>query len=292
MASTLIELKYSGRPNRATSVDPATSDRLWSVINDLPVSAVPIDLCWKCLVNLAPAGSDVLFSRTEGERHEWAYVFRTYAVTHRGSHSGVDRLRAMIDPIVAKLPAVTESAALKKPAAGGAKADWRRCGHAANHHTSLATACACGMVADAASWLPFEICESSNCFNYAVKDVWCRFGGMSVGATPASRPSTITSYTQWAAILAPDGLIPAADPITVPPGATGGWHVALAVNASDFHFLRLDGTHWTHKHGPLPPQACDASGAAMPARELERANLCDYRLVGYFYVPGRLRIDH
>lgn len=297
MTSTLTTLRYSGRPNPTTTIAPFLARQLWALLDELPVAIVAIDLCWKCLDAIAPLTADTLITRTEGEFQDWAFLTGKVVITRRGSHLQTDALRSLVSQLL--LPVASPVAAartLHEPAKAKAKAkaDWRRCHHGSGHHAGDDIAsCRCGSPADASTWLPAAICLSSNCYNFAVKDVWCQgAGGVPVGATPAGVPSPIDDYAAWSVILSGDGLIPVADYTVIPAGLSGGWHVALAVNTTDFHFLRLDGAHWSQKYGPRPPQTCDASGAAIPANGIDAADLCDYQLVGYFYVPHALAIDH
>ena len=297
MTSTLTVLHRSGRPDPAVPIDPILAQQIWALLDDLPVAMVDIDLCWKCPDAVAPLTVDALITRSEGNRHDWAFLAGTATVTRRGSHVLTSALQALVTPIVTSIENLVVSAVAlpKGPTAPGFKAapDWRRCDHAPGYHSGDdIDECRCGSPSDASTWLPAAICLSSNCYNYAVKDVWCRAGGLTVGATPASVPLVLNDYAQWAVILGGDGLIPVANYTNAPPGMGGGWHVALVVSTTDFHFLRLDGSYWSHKYGPHPPQTCDASGAAIPADGIPRADLCAYKLVGYFYAPHALTIDH
>ncbi len=298
MTSTLTAIQYSGRPNPTVTVDPLLARQIWALLDDLPVTMVAIDLCWKCLEAVAPPAVDALLTRLDGDRQDWAFLTGNAAVTRRGSHPQATAVRTLLNPIITSIDhRVAGAVPVHAPtttAGGKAKADWRRCHHATGYHSGDSIdPCRCGSPADASTWLPSDICLSSNCYNYAVKDVWCRgVGGLPVGATPVRTPSVIDDYGEWSLILGADGLVPVADHTVVPHGMSGGWHVALAVSKTDFHFLRLDGSHWSQKYGPRPPQTCDAGGAAIPADGIHRANLCAYRLVGYFYVPRALAIDH
>ncbi len=298
MTSTLTAIRYSGLPNPTVTIDPLLAQQFWALLDDLPVAMVAIDLCWKCLGAVAPLAVDTLITRLDGDRQDWAFLTGNAAVTRRGSHLHTNALRTLLTPIIASIDSpVAGAVPLHKPtktAGFKAKADWRRCKHGAGYHSGDdLDPCRCGSPADASTWLPSAICVSSTCYNYAVKDVWCNgAGGLTVGATPVRSPAVITDYAQWSAILGVDGLIPVADHTVVPHGMIGGWHVALVVSTTDYHFLRLNGSHWSQKYGPRPPQTCDAGGAAIPADGICRANLCDYKLVGYFYVPKALTIDH
>lgn len=297
MTSTLTALRYSGRPNPTVPIEPILAQEIWALLDNLPVAIVAVDLCWKCPDAVAPLTVDALITRTEGNRHDWAFLTGTATVTRRGSHMQTSALQALVRPILSSIgsPVVAAVPPHQPASAPGfkAKTDWRRCDHPPGHHSGdEIDECRCGSPGDASTWLPAEICLSSSCYNYAVKDVWCRAGGLTIGAAPASTPLVFDDYAQWAAILVPDGLIPVPDYTVVPTGMSGGWHVALAVSTTNYHFLRLDGGHWSHKYGPRPPQTCDAGGAAIPADGIPRANLCAYKLVGYFYAPRALEIDH
>jgi hypothetical protein len=289
-------MRYSGRQNLTRALDPDVADEVWRQIEGMPVAAADLDLCWKCLDASGPAGAEALITRGDGDRQEWAFLKGDSVLTRRGGHAGGANwqsaiLLSLAQPMAALWPTSPGTAKVEAKV----KPDWRRCTHPAGYHAGDDIAsCQCGSPLDASTWLPARICLSSTCYNYAVKDVWCQgFDGIPVGATPRRTPATsMDDYAEWTSILSPDGLLPVPDHTVVPAGMSGGWHVALTVNAADFHFLRLDGAQWSHKFGARPPQTCDAAGAAIPAGGLGAANLCDYQLVGYFYAPGPLAIDH
>lgn len=299
MPSTLVELRYSGRPNPRIVLDADTADAVWRAIGSLPLAVAKVNHCLKCRTPAIVTSPDLLLSRTDGDLRESAFLVDRYVVTPQGTRIDErDTIARMVAAIVQALHSQAVVSGIA-PTSVTALGNPRRCTHAPGHHALSFPGCTCGSPADAERWLPMDICENSNCFNFAVKDPYCQPGTTVVGAMPASFPTNWRDHTEWAAILAPDGLFAATDHTTVPAAAAaGGWHVALAVKVhlnpllSDFHFLRLDGAHWSHKYSQKPPQTCDAAGAPIPAGDLAVANLCGYELVGYFYVERALQIDH
>jgi hypothetical protein len=268
MANWLVELKHSGLPNRTVAMPDEIVLDCWATIQTLSVAAIRRDVCWQCRGHeLVPVVDYLLSYRVAGET-EYAIVTGEYVISaFKGTL--IDRERNI------------------------RKIGNRCCTHDPGKHKNACHPCGCGSPVDAEIWLPLQVCEASNCFNYAARDVWCRGiePGRATGAIPRSTPVNRTSYEEWAGVLAPDGILRADATLTPPDGHNGGWHIALASNGTDFHFLRLDGDYWTHKSSVRPPQMCDTKGNLIPKHELESAHLCGFNLVGYFFVPHPLSLD-
>lgn len=299
MPSFLTELKYSGRPNTRVALSTQTAKDFLAAIGKLEKAFRPADGCWNWRSCDASAPTDWMLSVSEGDIRESAIVKQSDVISTRlGSLN--DPGQSLQHLIAATIPAATAAVPagapqmLKKPkkSKSTVKTNPYRCTHADGYHTGSFDCCGCGEPADGARWRVMDICEASNCYNFAVRDVWCRLVPNGAGATPLSTPADFTSKSEWAPILYEDGILEAAGPSTPPAGKTGGWNIALMAHDRDFHFLRLDENHWTHKNSQFAPQTCDVRGAKIPADKLEQAALCSFRLVGYFWVPRALKIDH
>lgn len=130
MTSTLTAIRYSGRANPTATIDPLLAQQIWALLDDLPVSIVAIDLCWKCIDGVAPMTVDALITRFEGDRKEWAFLTGQAVVTRRGSHVNTNPLRALVNPIILSINSpVVGAMPLHKPTTtpgAKAKADERR----------------------------------------------------------------------------------------------------------------------------------------------------------------------
>jgi len=154
--------------------------------------------------------------------------------------------------------------------------------------------CDCGKPADFDDWSGSNTRIINSCYNYAVKDCWTT--GPWGGATPNANSMDIQDWkveltaagltwagANWATVPAP----PASEAAT-------GWYVALALqertSSVEFHFLRLDGTQWSHKWSSAVPQLCDLNENLIPRNAVHSAKLCGYELVGFFWVPRPLKV--
>lgn len=153
--------------------------------------------------------------------------------------------------------------------------------------------CSCGGPEDFDHWARSKTMRFNSCFNFAVKDCWTDHVG---GATPSAYPSH--EVDNWVDCLKDVGMRLVADENETPAGASAdGWHVALALKTKDnptkttnFHFLRLDGDHWSHKWSSKAPQLCDLAGKAIPKDKLRSAELCGYEVKRIFWVDGKLSL--
>jgi hypothetical protein len=150
--------------------------------------------------------------------------------------------------------------------------------------------CECGGPDDFDDWARDNTCLCNSCYNYAVKDRW-------ISTTPngGTTPSLgVPKVKDWIAVLEQDGLEHVATWNTAPKKPSPkGWYVALALDSGQFtnaHFLRLDGNAWSHKWSSYPPQLCDLAGKAMPKDKILEADLCEYKIKAFFFVPHPLKV--
>jgi hypothetical protein len=282
----LVELRYSGLPNPTRILSTEQAAELWKAIDGLAFAVNAAHPCWNECDDEDSERAWRLSTGT-GDTRRGAIIRGQFVFTHDGVRfdSGFT-VKSVLQKVTIAAPVLSTVSSMF-PSAMKNPPDARRCNHKPGHHESSYPRCACGSPADGNLWRVMDICDASTCYNYAVRDVWCEDEIIPIGATPRAFPSNMSSYDAWAKILGGDGVLR-----TKPKTAKGGWYIALATSTKDFHFLRLDGQFWTHKFGGFPSQTCDVSGAKIPRKALEKANLCEYGLVGTFYVPKPLRINN
>lgn len=145
--------------------------------------------------------------------------------------------------------------------------------------------CECGGPADFNDWSREHTLLENSCYNYAVKDRRVGPRDPLGGATGAYASG---DKQEWREALEDDGLIWVPDWNTQPTGAhADGWHLVLALEqrpfASNYHFLRLDVDHWSHKWSLLPPQLCDLSGNYIPKDGIREADICGYEIADFYW---------
>jgi hypothetical protein len=156
------------------------------------------------------------------------------------------------------------------------------------------TPCECGGPDDFNAWAYENTYACNSCYNFAVKDRWVSEDANG-GAMPESASSELRD---WIDAIEDDGLEHVADWKTAPKKnkpSKAGWYVALALDDSEVangHFLRLDGSYWSHKWSSYPPQLCDfgANADAIPKDGILDADLCEYCVAAFFWCPRPLKL--
>jgi hypothetical protein len=272
MTPLLLELRYSGRPNRRRRLNAEEVAQFVAIYEQLNFLLVDDSLCWSC----EPRRAYQLFL---SDRQSGHYVVSESLVT-RGVDEGLHRLETRADDRH-RLVTFLGQLVLELPQQDTTKSSMsRRC---YEKPKPFITPCSCGGPIDFDDWASRETLINNNCYNFARKDLWCIDGVRVPDGYPGNG-----DVNRWIDVLSAEGLIHVRDWHTVPAGKdpTGGWHVALALGTDgDFHFLRFDRAQdlWAHKMASLACQTCDGAGRPIRGDGILAANLCGYCVKLFFW---------
>jgi hypothetical protein len=271
MTPLLLELLYSGRPNRRRNLNADEVAQFVGIYRDLGFAAVDDTLCWSC----SPRR---LYQVILNDQRSGLYVVSERQVT-RGAEAlrhvetradPDDRLVTFLAMLVLQLPELDTTMPFVS----------RRC---PKKPMPFIEPCSCGGPIDFADWSSRVTLINNNCYNFARKDLWCTHGVR----VPDGHPSN-GDLDRWIEALTAEGLIHVPDWHTIPPGKDPerGWHIALALEPDgDFHFLRFDRAQdmWAHKMASLACQTFDGAGQPIRGDGILSANLCDFRVRLFFW---------
>lgn len=145
--------------------------------------------------------------------------------------------------------------------------------------------CPCDGPVNLSEWGVAQVIISNNCYSFARRARWC---GDGQGSQPGDHESS--NEEQIRAGLTHDGLLPATTAEVL--GGPGDFVAFFLEGALNYHFLRLDGDHWTHMPNGHPAIACDAGGHPIPKDAVRTADLQQLRFRDYFRVPPNTRLTH
>jgi hypothetical protein len=283
MTALLVELRFSGLPNPARPLSVQEVDDFLRIFGALPVAALPEALCWAC--EPRRVYQVFLSDRADG------LVVVCDGIVVRGASRGLRfAVETREDPrreLLAFLASLPTSTTMLELGAQEKSSKPKRC---MQIPPPIISPCDCGGPKDFDLWASIQTLLNNTCYNFALRDLWCR----GKGGYPRGAPMN-GNIAEWTIALAKDGLIPARDWRTVPQGMdpSKGWHIALAIGPKgDGHFLRFDLAEdtWAHKFATMPCQTCDGAGRPIPGDEILSASLCGYCVKAFYWAQYGLTI--
>ena len=280
MIPRVIEILYAGLPNPAAELLPASQDAFGAICRDLQASQPPAPR--RIPLQSAIDGSRVrcypprsgrtfLFVLEDGRL---VYVNGSLVDWPDQVWSDPDQrlVRFAIDVLGSGTPPRVECV-LCKP----------------DEEISQSSKCRCAartVRTDLSAWASTAAVVNNNCYSYALNLRFCQSnGGGPQPGGPKSR-----SVSEVLAGLRRDGLLPVTRKkvLSVP-----GHYVALfSDGGSRFHFIRLDGRHWTHMWNAFAASACDGRRRPIPREKAEAAFFEGHTFHSYHEVPAGTTLNH